>query len=87
MSLAVNHNILTIGGADVDKYSNGAIIWVEQADEWYVNIQEVSVDSLSINNRVALVDSGSSYIMVPRDDFNQLLTAFPQCIETEKQLL
>lgn len=64
----MNDLTLTVGGYDQGKYSNEEVSWFDIFDdEWSIglNFVQVNEDLVRLDDVLALVDSGSSYLMLP----------------------
>ena len=64
---------ITIGGYDTEKYAKENITWHNLANEvyWTIDMDNVSLgnSTLDIETRHVIVDSGTSYLLMPTTDF------------------
>ena len=65
----------TIGGYDLDSYATSELNWHSLRDQsrWSVNFDGIKLDDTLIeaSSNLGLVDSGASFLMMPRVDFNK----------------
>ena len=68
-------NFFTIGGYDLESYATSDLTWHDliEYDRWSVNFDAMLVgdDRIEATSRLAFIDSGASFIMMPRSDFTQ----------------
>lgn len=66
-------SIITIGGYDSDKYAKENVTWHDLANKlyWTIDMQGVSLagEDLGIKTKEVIVDSGTSYLLMPTVDF------------------
>lgn len=62
-------SFITLGGHDLERFAQGALTWHSLASntEWMLNMDGVSLGGrdLNIKSTHVVVDSGSSYLVVP----------------------
>lgn len=73
---------ITIGGYDSEKYAKENITWHALANElyWTINMDNVSLgnETLDIDTRNVIVDSGTSYLLMPTTDFSEFTKYFKE---------
>ena len=74
---------MILGGYDLEKHArpNSTLTW--HSISYFSNYWELSLDSLSVNNvpiftdKQIIVDSGTSFILMPIDSLRTLLSSLP----------
>ena len=70
---------VTFGGYDLQSFAKEELTWHNNVSDWFwaVNLTEIKTGSETLMSndygRELIVDSGSSYILLPRTDFNAFL--------------
>jgi cathepsin D len=77
----VNNGEITFGGTDPAMY-DGAISWnpaVAPVGRWVIDVDNFSINGASLNfgNRTTVLDTGSSYLLLPSKDLDVVLGQFP----------
>ena len=66
----------TIGGYDLDSYATSELNWHSLRDEskWSVNLDGMKLGDklIDASSHLGLVDSGASFLMMPKNDWTQL---------------
>lgn len=71
---------ITIGGYDTEKYAKENITWHSLANDlyWTLNIEKVHLggEELNIPTTEVIIDSGTSYLVMPTKDFQEFSKPF-----------
>ena len=66
-------NYFTIGGYDLESYARSDLNWhpIKDSTRWSVNFDgfELGDKQIDASSNLAYIDSGASFIMMPRRDF------------------
>ena len=75
-------SMITFGGYDADTYATGPINWHKIGDwssHWEVELEDFTFEGHGnwtkdeFKGRKIIVDSGTSYVMIPKHDLNKYL--------------
>eukprot|EP00347_Sterkiella_histriomuscorum_P006557 403352320 len=73
---------MTLGGYDFIKYAQGNLYWhkLMSSRYWTLNLNQVQLgtQNIQISANQVIIDSGTSYLLVPTDDYNQITAYFDQ---------
>ena len=75
-------SVVTIGGYDVERYAkeNETLVWHNLTNKfwWTLRMDGVSLDGedLQINTNKVIIDTGTSFTLVPKKDFRKIKRYF-----------
>ena len=71
---------ITIGGYDTEKYAKENITWHELSNKqyWTIDMESVHIgeQEIELSTNKVIVDSGTSYLLMPTDDFRNFAQYF-----------
>ena len=85
-------SMFTLGGYDVTKFApNSTITWNPLVDSkyWSVRLSSATIgdQAIPISVSKAIIDSGTSYLVIPKQDFQAIVAYFEQSMVCAEDII